>query len=149
MTTFRWYVLGLALLFGAYVAVEYYRPKPLDWTPTFQNKDKIPYGTYVLYDLLPDIMGVEKREVRTIRVPIYNQIEGEDEPDTDLAVDTAAVTVASDSTTWEKSDEVPEEVASADTTAATNTTATTAAEPQLAATDTTSTPPTMKITRPD
>ena len=140
MTTFRWYVLGLVLLFGAYVAVEYYRPKPLDWTPTFQNKDKIPYGTYVLYDLLPDIMGVEKREVRTIRVPIYNQIEGEDEPDTDLAVDTAAVTVATDSTTWDEFDEVPEEIASADTTAATNNAATTSAEPQLAAADTISPP---------
>ncbi|UOG73832.1 hypothetical protein MTX78_17120 [Hymenobacter tibetensis] len=77
MTTFRWYLLGLALLFGAYVAVEYYRPKALDWTPTFQNKDKIPYGAYVLYDVLPDIMGVDKAQVRTIRVPVYNQIEVE------------------------------------------------------------------------
>ncbi|SHK93664.1 DUF4350 domain-containing protein [Hymenobacter psychrotolerans] len=81
MTTFRWYLLGLALLFGAYVAVEYYRPKPLDWTPTFQNKDKIPYGTYVLFDVLPEVMGVEKRDVKSVRVPIYNQIEGEDAED--------------------------------------------------------------------
>ncbi|MBC6696611.1 DUF4350 domain-containing protein [Hymenobacter puniceus] len=88
MTTFRWYMLGLALLFGAYVAVEYYRPKPLDWTPTFQNKDKIPYGAYVLYDVLPEIMGVAKRDVKAVRVPIYNQIEGEDE--TTVSTDSVA-----------------------------------------------------------
>jgi len=92
MTTFRWYLLGLALLFGAYVAVEYYRPKPLDWTPTFQNKDKIPYGTYVLYDVLPEIMGVTKRDVKAIRVPIYSQIEGAEEVDNADAI----VTVSTD-----------------------------------------------------
>ncbi|WP_022822573.1 DUF4350 domain-containing protein [Hymenobacter norwichensis] len=81
MTTFRWYLLGVALLFGAYVAVEYYRPKELDWTPTFQNKDKIPYGAYVLYDVLPDLLDVTTRDVHIVRVPIYNQIEGEDEPE--------------------------------------------------------------------
>lgn len=119
MTTFRWYLLGLALLFGAYVAVEYYRPKPLDWTPTFQNKDKIPYGTYVLYDVLPDILGVSKREVRTVRVPIYNQIEGEDEPSDPPIRDTANAVVATDQTGAEDFDEAVEESVSTDTTAAT------------------------------
>ncbi|TGE16266.1 DUF4350 domain-containing protein [Hymenobacter elongatus] len=79
MTTFRWYLLGLAILFSAYVAVEYYRPKPLNWQPTFQNKDKIPYGTYVLYHVLPEVLHVAPRDVRPIRLPIYNQLEGEDE----------------------------------------------------------------------
>ncbi|HEX8428578.1 DUF4350 domain-containing protein [Hymenobacter sp.] len=117
MTTFRWYLLGLALLFGAYVAVEYYRPKPLDWTPTFQNNDKIPYGTYVLYDVLPDLMGVDKREVRTVRVPIYNQIEGQDEPTNDLVADTTDAVVTADQTDSEDSDEGNENSASTDTTA--------------------------------
>ncbi|QIX60662.1 hypothetical protein HER32_05500 [Hymenobacter sp. BT18] len=81
MTTFRWYLVGLAVLFGLYVAIDYNRPKPLDWTPTYQNKDKIPYGTYVLHAVLPDVLGTASRDIRTVRVPIYNQIEGEDEPD--------------------------------------------------------------------
>ncbi|RPD50343.1 hypothetical protein DNI29_05990 [Hymenobacter sediminis] len=79
MTTFRWYLVGLAALFAAYVAVEYYRPKPINWTPTLENDDKIPYGTYVLYDLLPGLMGVEQSSVRTVRVPVYSQLEGVDE----------------------------------------------------------------------
>jgi hypothetical protein len=96
MTTFRWYLLGVALLFGAYVAVEYYRPKELDWTPTFQNKDKIPYGAYVLYDVLPDLLSVSERDVHTVRVPIYNQIEGEDEPEPSFEQEQQDATLDSD-----------------------------------------------------
>ncbi|MBG8555381.1 DUF4350 domain-containing protein [Hymenobacter guriensis] len=95
MTTFRWYLVGLALLFAAYVAVEYYRPKPLNWTPTYQNKDKIPYGTFVLHDQLPHVLAVPAREVYTVRVPIYNQLEGREEPrpndDAATALDSADI----------------------------------------------------------
>jgi hypothetical protein len=71
---FRWYLLGLLALFGAYVALEYYRPKPIDWSPTLINKDKIPYGTYVLYDQLPRLLGTDS--IETSRLPIYNQLTG-------------------------------------------------------------------------
>ena len=79
MTTFRWYLLGLLLLFGGYVALEYYRPKPLDWSPTLSNKDKIPYGTYAVYDVLPQVLGTDS--VASVRLPIYNQLLGTEEPD--------------------------------------------------------------------
>jgi hypothetical protein len=67
------------LLFGGYVALEYYRPKPLDWSPTLSNKDKIPYGTYVVYDALPQVLGTDS--VASVRLPIYNQLLGTEEPD--------------------------------------------------------------------
>ncbi|MCI1186460.1 hypothetical protein MON38_03460 [Hymenobacter sp. DH14] len=70
----RWYLGGLLLLFAAYVALEYNRPKPIDWTPTLVNKDRIPYGTYVLYDQLPRLLGTDS--VATSRLPIYNQLTG-------------------------------------------------------------------------
>jgi hypothetical protein len=100
MTTFRWYLVGLAVLLGAYVAVEYYRPRPLDWRPTLQNNDKIPYGTYVLFQELPGLLGTSRAQVQAVRVPIYSQIEGVEEDaeskDTprlseELTVDTAVV----------------------------------------------------------
>ena len=69
----RW-LGGLLLLFAAYVALEYNRPKPIDWTPTLVNKDRIPYGTYVLYDQLPRLLGTDS--VATSRLPIYNQLTG-------------------------------------------------------------------------
>ncbi|WP_035561491.1 DUF4350 domain-containing protein [Hymenobacter sp. IS2118] len=73
-STFRWYLVGLLALFGGYVALEYYRPKPINWQPTLINKDKIPYGTYVLYDQLPRLLGTDS--VETSRLPIYNQLTG-------------------------------------------------------------------------
>lgn len=72
MNSFRAYLLGLTTLFLGYVLVEYYRPTPTNWTPTFLNRDKIPYGTYVLYTLLPDLFG--RQPVQTIRQPIANQL---------------------------------------------------------------------------
>ncbi|OUJ75593.1 DUF4350 domain-containing protein [Hymenobacter crusticola] len=75
---FQLYLLGLLVLFGAYVAAEYYRPKPVDRTPTFINHDKIPYGTYALFDLLPDLF---KRPVQTVREPIFNQLYPSANPD--------------------------------------------------------------------
>ncbi len=78
MTTFRWYLLGLLALFGAYVALEYYRPKPLDWSPTLSSKDKIPYGTYALFDGLPQVLGTDS--VANVRLPIFNQLLGSEEP---------------------------------------------------------------------
>ncbi|MET4074992.1 DUF4350 domain-containing protein [Hymenobacter sp. UYCo722] len=74
VTTFRLYMLGLTLLFGVYVVVESHRPKPLDWTPTYINTDKIPYGTYALFDQLPRLLGTDSIEVT--RLPAYNQLTG-------------------------------------------------------------------------
>jgi len=81
VNSFRLYLLGLLVLFGAYVALEYYRPKPLDWRPTLSNADKIPYGTYALYDVLPQLLGTT--EVTSVRLPVYNQFFGEEDPDRD------------------------------------------------------------------
>jgi hypothetical protein len=93
-------MLGLLALFGAYVALEYYRPKPLDWRPTLSNTDKVPYGTYALFDVLPQLLGTD--EVTSVRLPIYNQFFGGDEPETDedyLAEDSVATSERRDSTT--------------------------------------------------
>ena len=49
---------------------EYYRPKPLNWTPSYQNDDKIPFGTQALYELLPSVM--KQPTVKAVRLPIYN-----------------------------------------------------------------------------
>jgi len=78
LTTFRWYLLGLLALFGGYVALEYYRPKPLDWSPSLSSKDKIPYGTYALFDVLPQVLASDS--VASVRQPIFNQLLGSEEP---------------------------------------------------------------------
>ena len=101
MNSIRFYLLGLLVLFGGYVALEYYRPQPIDWTLTFSNKDKIPYGTYALFDVLPQLLGTD--EVTNVRQPIYNQFFDEEEPDGEDTIPARDVitttTVSTDSTT--------------------------------------------------
>ncbi len=64
------FLLGATLL--VFVLVEYFRPKPIDWTPTYANRDAIPYGTKAMYELLPGLFG--NQPVRTVRVPVYNHL---------------------------------------------------------------------------
>ena len=75
LTTFRLYLLGLMLLFAGYVVLEYNRPRPLDWNLSYANKDKIPYGTYVLFDQLPALLGTDS--IEAVRLPVYNQLTGQ------------------------------------------------------------------------
>ena len=55
--------IHLILLFSTiigFVLVEIYKPKPIDWSPTFSNKDKIPYGCELLYKVLPNVFPNQK-----------------------------------------------------------------------------------------
>jgi hypothetical protein len=91
---FQLYLACLVALFGVYVVVDYYRPKPVDRTPTFINRDKIPYGTYALYDLLPELLN---DSIRTIRTPILNQVEAWEERFYDAEADSAELSTTSQS----------------------------------------------------
>lgn len=68
-----WIILFLMIL--GYGLFEYYRPKPLDWRSTYSNKDKIPFGTEVLFKLLPEMIGNKK--VESLRIPPYNQLSSD------------------------------------------------------------------------
>jgi hypothetical protein len=111
LSTFRLYLLGVTLLFAAYVALEYNKPKPLDWTPTYANKDKIPYGTFVLYDQLPRLLGTDS--VEAVRLPIYTQLTGQSlgEAAALAGLETDTTTPHADSVTTEAATDSTEEVA--------------------------------------
>lgn len=66
------YLLALLVMVVAYTAFDYYRPRPLDWTRTYASKDKIPFGTRALYELLPPTLS--QPSVPTLRVPAYNHL---------------------------------------------------------------------------
>jgi hypothetical protein len=48
------------------------QPTPVDWTQTYSKEDKIPYGTYVVYNSLTDIFP--GTTVKSFREPVYNVI---------------------------------------------------------------------------
>ncbi len=66
------YLLILLAMVVAYGLFEYYRPKPIDLNPTYQNDDKIPFGTRALFELLPSMLA--NQPVTALRVPIYNHL---------------------------------------------------------------------------
>lgn len=64
------YLLFLLATVVAYVLFEYYKPKPIDWSPSYQNNETIPFGTQGVYELLPSLM--RQQSVESTRLPVYN-----------------------------------------------------------------------------
>jgi hypothetical protein len=56
------HIIILVGIFTLLVLFEYMAPKKPDWTPSFKRYDKIPFGSYVMFDLLPDIFPGSKIE---------------------------------------------------------------------------------------
>ncbi len=65
----RKYVVVLALAVALAVAVEALQPASIDWTPSFEQDDRRPYGSRILYDLLPQLFP--GAEVDAVRLPPY------------------------------------------------------------------------------
>ncbi|MEZ4885015.1 MAG: DUF4350 domain-containing protein [Chitinophagales bacterium] len=63
-------VFSLLLLL---ILMEVMRPKPIDWSTTFSKEDKIPYGNFILFDLLDKILP--QQIIETTYQPIYNQLQ--------------------------------------------------------------------------
>lgn len=42
------YIVFLAVIIGFIIFIDASRPKPINWTPTYSSKDKIPFGLYIL-----------------------------------------------------------------------------------------------------
>ncbi|MDG3581662.1 DUF4350 domain-containing protein [Galbibacter pacificus] len=55
--TLKIYIGILVLLFSVAIIFEMNRPKPIDWSPTFNEKHTIPYGLKVFYQELPAIFS--------------------------------------------------------------------------------------------
>ncbi|HEY8402523.1 MAG TPA: DUF4350 domain-containing protein [Cytophagaceae bacterium] len=54
------YILVLGSVFIVFILLELAKPKPIDWRLTFSRSDKIPFGNYVLFDLLKKAAKNEK-----------------------------------------------------------------------------------------
>ncbi len=57
------YYIFIVLILTVTITVETYKPKPVNWDFTLEQKDKIPYGTYVIYNTLDEIFPGQKIEV--------------------------------------------------------------------------------------
>jgi hypothetical protein len=72
MKDLKIYLIIATTLFAIYVIANLNKPQEVNWTPTFSNADKIPYGTRVLYERAGDIFPGSA--IKPKRDPIYNTI---------------------------------------------------------------------------
>jgi hypothetical protein len=75
MKDLKIYIFLASILLVFYVVAQYNKPKPTDWSLTLVNTDKIPFGTYVLFNRIDDIFPGAK--VKAYREPVYNVINDE------------------------------------------------------------------------
>lgn len=64
MRRFPWYIYLIIVLVIGYSVALYMKPQETDWTPTLSSKDKIPYGSYVLFHELDQLMGYQPDMLR-------------------------------------------------------------------------------------
>lgn len=67
------YIGILVLLLAAVVTLNIFTPKPVDWTPTYDTKDKNPLGLYVFDHELPEILKGQK--ITKINLTPYEYLE--------------------------------------------------------------------------
>ncbi len=72
MKSQRKFIIILAVVFVAMVVLEMLKPTPVNWAHTYSQKDKIPYGNFILYRMLPRLFP--NSSVGVIREPIYNAL---------------------------------------------------------------------------
>lgn len=71
--TLRIYIILLILLFVGAFAIEFSRPKQIDWTQTYNESHKKPYGTYILYNELQNLFT--KSQVEDIKNTPYEYFD--------------------------------------------------------------------------
>lgn len=64
------FIIPITVVFIGFVLLKLVTPEPTDWSPTYSKNDKIPYGSFLLYDVLPEIFLHQK--IESINLPFYN-----------------------------------------------------------------------------
>ncbi|MCX2495793.1 DUF4350 domain-containing protein [Pedobacter sp. PF22-3] len=73
MKGYKIYLTIGAILIILYLVAQYNKPTPTNWAPTYAVKDKIPYGTYILYHRIKDILPEAK--IKQSKTAIYNTLK--------------------------------------------------------------------------
>ncbi|MBK7630102.1 MAG: hypothetical protein IPJ23_05285 [Ignavibacteriales bacterium] len=64
------FILPVTIVFIILVLVKLVTPEPTDWNPTYSKNDKIPYGSYLLYETLKDLFP--NQNIESTNLPFYN-----------------------------------------------------------------------------
>ena len=64
------FIIPVTVIFIVMVLVKMFTPEPTDWKPSYSKNDKIPYGSFLLYEILPDLFAGSN--IETTNLPFYN-----------------------------------------------------------------------------
>jgi hypothetical protein len=67
------FIIPVFVVFVLLILVKMFTPEPTNWNPSYSKNDKIPYGSYILYDVLSELFGGIK--VETTNLPFYNIVK--------------------------------------------------------------------------
>ena len=67
------FIIPVTLVFILLVIIKMFTPEQTDWSPSYSKNDKIPYGSYLLFTLIPDIFPSQK--IESTNLPFYNITE--------------------------------------------------------------------------
>lgn len=68
------YIVFITVLFALLVYIEATAPKPVSWEESFSQRDKIPFGGFILHSLLKELFPGS--EIRSVPAPLYNALDG-------------------------------------------------------------------------
>lgn len=71
--TVKIYIALLLVLFIGFSVIEFSKQTPIDWSKTYLESDKIPYGTFVLYEELPSLFP--NSDIEDIRVTPFEYFD--------------------------------------------------------------------------
>lgn len=106
--TIKIYIVFLVLLLVGIIYIDATRPKPINWTPTFDINDKIPFGLYVFNEESKEIFKDQK--VNRIKETAYEYFEQKYDYDTLINTYTVKGTVLSVSKEYLIDDESTQEI---------------------------------------
>ncbi|HSP87288.1 MAG TPA: DUF4350 domain-containing protein [Ignavibacteriaceae bacterium] len=66
------YIIIFLVCLTVLIFIKLTAPEEIDWSPSFSKNDKIAFGNFILFNLLPEIFPDSK--VTTVNTPIYNHL---------------------------------------------------------------------------
>lgn len=64
------FILPVVIISLIYLLFLLFTPEPTDWNPSYSKNDKIPYGSYILYEELNQLFP--NKNIETTNLPFYN-----------------------------------------------------------------------------
>jgi hypothetical protein len=64
------FIIPVTIVFVVLVIIKMFTPEPTDWSPSYSKNDKIPFGSYILYNQLSDLFPNKK--IESTNLPFYN-----------------------------------------------------------------------------